>query len=175
MWRSGGPWVVLSVGWALACGGRYERSAPNSDAVGLAGSSASSSSSRVSGSGSGGFVGGGGRSAAAGSAGVIEVAGSAGLMDIACANQFIDYVDYRSQVMTEFSSYGCMIDSDCRNFYDQSACDPSCVPLLSSAHRGIIDRLNTFELLNCDLACSPQPWVACPLAPPAHCVSGSCQ
>jgi hypothetical protein len=163
MRRPGVPWVVLSLGWALACGGRYERNAPASEAVGHAGSS----SDGASGSGSG--------TVAGGSSGQSAVAGSAGMMDVACTNQFADYNDYRSQVMAEFFSYGCMIDSDCRSFYDQSACDPACVLLTSAAHRGILDRLNTFELLNCDTNCRPQPWPICPAAPSARCVSGRCQ
>jgi hypothetical protein len=166
MWRGGVCCVVFSVSWALACGGRYERDPPTSDAVGHAGSPASSSSG-ASGSSSGG--------AASGNGGQPAVTGGAGVMDVACAKQFIDYGDYRSQVVNEFAPFGCTIDTDCRSFYDQSACDPSCVPLTSAAFRGVLDRLNTFELLNCNSDCSPQPWVTCPAGAPGHCVSGSCQ
>ena len=168
MRRGGSPWVVLSFSWALACGGRYERNAPASDAAYHAGST----SDGASGAGNAPVAGGsGGQGAGAG-------AGSAGVMDARCANQFSDYSEYRSQVVAEFSSFGCSADSDCRSFYDQSACDTSCVLLTSAAFRGILDRLNTFELLNCDLDCRPQPWLTCPAssaAAPPHCVSGRCQ
>jgi hypothetical protein len=110
----------------------------------------------------------------AGSAGEAAAAGRPALSD-ACVAQFVSYGDYRSQVAAEFSSFGCTVDSDCLAFYDQSACDPSCVLLITGARRGVVDRLNNFETSNCATDCWPQPWTICPAATPPSCVSGQCQ
>ena len=104
----------------------------------------------------------------------VAVAGSSMVAEL-CLSQHADYVEYRAQVMAEFSSFPCMADADCLAFFDQSACDPSCVRLATAARRGVVDRLNNFETSGCAQECSPQPWLACPRATPSRCVSGRCQ
>lgn len=161
MWRFGLPALVLGLGCCLACGGRYESSAPDDD--GQAGSS------------SGGRTGGvGGANSSTGGQAVVPVAGSSGLVDV-CINQFFAYGEYRKQAVAEFSSFGCMTDADCLSFYDQSACDTTCVLLKTGARRGLVDRLNNFETTSCAQECAPQPWNSCPPPPLPLCVSGSCQ
>jgi hypothetical protein len=168
MWRGGVRWVMLSFGWALACGGRYERGAPASDTVTNAGRPATSSGGATSaGSGIGGVP--------SGTGGGATLAGGAGVPAADCVQRRDDYDAYRSQVLAEFLSFPCRLDEDCRAFYDSSTCDPACLLIVSAAHRGIIDRLNTFENFNCDPGCPPEPLTACAAPPPVHCVSGQCQ
>jgi hypothetical protein len=166
----------------MACGGRLERSvgrasSPASASAGQSGSTAvpSGGVASVGGgvpSGDGGVPSGDG-GVPSGDGGQGGDAGGSGLDP--CTAQFIDYGDYRSQVMVEFSTFGCKVDSDCLSFYDQSACDTSCVLLTTGARRGVIDRLNNFETTYCSQECSPQPWMMCPTPFTAHCVSGRCQ
>jgi hypothetical protein len=166
MWR-GVRWAILSFGWALACGGRYERGAPTSDAVAHAGGPTISNGGA---SGSASNPGGGGANVAGTGA-----LGGAEVPAVECVRQFDDYDAYRSQVLAEFTGFPCAADEDCRAFYDQSTCDPSCVLIVSAAHRGIIDRLNTFENFNCVSGCWPESWMSCATAAPVHCVARRCQ
>jgi len=172
MWSYGGVCVVLSLGCAVGCGGRYEQNAPTSDNADHATNSTPSSGGASTSPNAGTSPNASGGGTAAGGS---TIAGSAGTTQVACAHQYSGYVDYQAQVMAEFSSFGCKADDDCRSFYLQSPCDPSCVLLTSAAHRGIVDRLNIFASSNCTPDCWPQPWPTCPTADPVHCVSGRCQ
>jgi hypothetical protein len=165
MWRGGVGLVVLSVGGALACGGRYEHNPTDVDPE--MGGSASA--------GTGIVTGGGGAASNAPSGGSVAVAGSGGTISAACVEQGVAFQEYWSRVMTEFGDFRCMTDGDCRSYYFQSECDPTCRLLTSAAHRGIVDRLNSFGTVNCSPECWPQPWPSCPAVAPVSCIAGRCQ
>lgn len=169
MWRLALPALVLSLGCAVACGGRSERSAPDDDGL------PSSQGGGRSGSGSGGndSVNGGVTSGNGGQV-ALPIAGSVGLVD-PCIEQLVAYGEYRHQVITEFSSFACMVDDDCLAFYDQSACDTSCFLVTTAARRGVVDRLNNFETTSCAPDCAAQPWASCPPLAQPRCVVDRCR
>lgn len=173
--RRGVVWVTLSVGAALACGGRYERNPQDLGASALAGAASTIAGSTASG-GTASFGGGGATSSSAGgnaAGGAVVDGGAANAMT--CADQATAFDDYWTEVMTEFESFPCQEDSDCRSYYFQSPCDPSCKLMTSAAHRGIVDRLNSFGSFNCSADCWPKPWATCPPVAPVRCVSGVCR
>jgi len=165
MWRFGLPALVLGLGCAVACGGRSERSAPDD------GGPSSSQGGGPSGGGGGGTGG-----AASGNGGQVAapIAGSLGWVG-PCLDQLVAYDAYRHQVVTEFSSFPCMLDDDCVAFYDQSACDTSCFLVTTAARRGVIDRLNNYETGSCAPECAPREWGGCPPPPQPRCVLARCQ
>jgi hypothetical protein len=175
--------AIASASLALSCGGRYERNPLRGDGVSDTAGTASSGSggglstggvlSTVAGGGAtgGGATGGGATGGGATGGG----ATGGGPAEDPCAHQVHEYRQLWSELMTEFASIGCATADDCRSYYYQSACDPSCLLLTSAAHRGIIDQLNAFQLSSCDASCWPQPWPTCPAVAPVRCVSGRCQ
>jgi hypothetical protein len=168
MRRGGVAWAMLVLGGEFACGGRYEHNPHDFEPEAIAGSAASA------GNGASGTNGTAAGATSTPEGGTKAVAGSAG-MPSSCVEQTAVYDDYRSQVMTEFQDFPCMADSDCRSYYFQSQCDPSCMLLTTAAHRGIVDRLNTFASFNCNPECWPQPWVTCPPVAAVHCIANLCQ
>lgn len=166
MWRGGVAWVVLGIGGAVACGGRYERNPTDADPVAVAGSS---------GAGTGIITGGGGATSNAPNGGSIAIAGTAGTISAGCVEQGAAFQEYFAQVTAEFADFPCMADSDCRSYYFQSQCEPTCRLLTSAAHRGIVDRLNSFGSANCSTECWPPPWPSCPPVAPVRCIASRCQ
>ncbi|HVY26210.1 MAG TPA: hypothetical protein VHB79_06640 [Polyangiaceae bacterium] len=174
--RRGVAWVMASVSAALACGGRYQRNPQDFGAPAVAGTASTIAGSPASG-GSGIRLGGGGaaNSPAEGSAAGGVMVDGGGANAVTCADQAAAFDDYWTEVMTEFQSFPCKEDSDCRSYYFQSPCDPSCKLMTSAAHRGIVDRLNSFGSFNCSADCWPKPWATCPPVAPVRCVSNACQ
>ena len=106
--------------------------------------------------------------------GVSAASGSGGLPDTACESQVAAYRQYWAELFAEYGSLPCHADTDCRSFYFQSPCDPSCTLLTSAGHRVIVDQLNAYAS-NCNADCWPQPMQTCPDALPVHCVASRCQ
>lgn len=173
MWRGGVAWAMLVLSGTGGCGGRYERNPLDSEPDTVAGSHASAGSGIAGVGGTGVSAGGGGATSTA-EGGTGTVAGSGG-STASCVEQTALYDDYRSQVMSEFADFPCTTDSDCRSYYFQSVCDPSCMLLTTAAHRGIVDRLNTFAAFNCDPECWPKPWMSCPPVAAVHCIAKLCR
>lgn len=156
MQRVGGRWLSWCLGLATACGGRYE-SSPEAQPSASQGGSATSSTGSA------------GRSSAG--------AGGSATPDEtdACRVQKQNYADYREQLVAQYSAFGCAQDSDCVVFYNQTACDSSCVLTTTAAKRAVVDGLNNFALGNCNSYCLPNPKPNCGDPPPPHCANGQCQ
>jgi hypothetical protein len=177
-------WLLLPMGYALACGGRYERTVEDSgnDVAGSSATGASAGSPNSAGtSNAGGPMMGGDCACDPIACGpgyktvpkgccwecVIDVA--------ACERQRQQYVDFRAETISNQSMNGCMIDADCGLFEDRTGCSPTCPFVIpNSARRGIDDRLYNFAQMTCNRDC-PAPSVP-PCVPPSApvCEAGRC-
>lgn len=182
-------WLLLPLGWLLACGGRYASTQQDepSNTGGTPASSAGTSNGSATGNGS-----------AAGN-------GNAGRPTICpcdppdcnelevmvpnpngccfhcepdpqiCQAQGDAYFQLRQNLIAKFSSFACMQDADCVVFYNQNSCDNSCALTTTAARRGLIDGLNNYAISNCNAECLPSPTPDCGAPPPPNCSNGRCE
>ena len=91
-----------------------------------------------------------------------------------CVEQNADYLEYRMQLIAQFSDYGCMTNTDCVAFYIQNGCDHSCLLTVTGARRAVIDGLNNYAISNCDETCFQNPKPDCGDPPVPFCFNGVC-
>jgi hypothetical protein len=177
-------WLVLPVGFALACGGRYEKTIHDrTDDIGgsAAGGSSPSGGTGIGGSGAGVSTGGG--------CACDPIACGPGyktvpkgccwecVIDVqACEQQRQNYAEFRLEIISSQSMNPCMTAADCGIFEDRTGCSPDCGFVIpNSARRGIDDRLYAYAEMTCNPDC-PSPSIP-PCPPPAMpaCVAGRCR
>ena len=175
-------WLLLPLGWVVACGGRYERSADDGDAGGRAGGAGASAPSRA-GVPSGGSAGTGAIcpcapiACAPGYKTVPKGCCFECVLDLeACVEQRQLYVEFREETVRNQSLNGCMTAADCSLFEDLTHCAPACSFVIpNSARRGIDDRLYARAEELCNPDCPPEPAIPCMTRPAPQCVAGRCQ
>lgn len=197
-------WLVIPLGWALACGGRYQRGSDDEGDVG--GSSNAQGGSGPSRAGTqstaGSPVSGGAPTAGTSSVGgVASMPGGCACDPVACAPGYtavptpgnccfecvLDlqscrdrramYASYRDAVVSKFFPYKCETSMDCTYYYDRNECQAfTCGYLVNHASLPAIDaELNAVARATCNPSCPTDPVPPCVAPSEPVCFKGYCE
>jgi hypothetical protein len=186
-------WLLLSLGWGLACGGRYEKTVEGDDQPD-GGSSRGGTSGRAGSTSVGGTTSVAGSFGTAASGGVCvchvdpncgptlrAVPNAAGccqhceLDPMQCAAVEQGYQTFRAQVMQKYQALGCRSDSDCGLFDDPCGAASCGTPLLASQLVEVTEMLDSYALANRCGLCPRPPVPPCDFTPAPKCVMSRCQ
>jgi hypothetical protein len=192
-------WLLFPqlLGFALACGGRYEKAPDDGDdggsAIGVGGGTSGTMGGTSKGGTSFGGKGGTGGSTGVGGDICLCIDVDCGPSEIAvkdpdgcCYHCQVDVkaclegrqqvLQFRQQLIEKYQSLGCVRDLDCATVFDGGACGiQSCgIPLPAYEADSYSRNLNEYARSLCSLDCPTEPPTPCPAPPPARCLLNRC-
>jgi hypothetical protein len=96
-------------------------------------------------------------------------------LDPTCDQQRKDYQAYRQQLLDKYSTYPCMVDSDCSIYYEKNNCGYSCgISIATATIQNLDSNLNSYAAMACNPGCIV-PVPPCEPTPPPACFKGYCE